>query len=74
MALSSLRELHTLVLLRCTLNDTLLQKLGKSKSLLSLKLGTSLLKADNCGITDEGVKQIGWLSQLKELVLSKPSD
>lgn len=50
------------------------QELDKSKSLLRLRSGTCTFNAEYCGITEEGVKHIARIRQLKELVLGMPSD
>ena len=67
-------QLQTIALLHCNTGDVLCQELPKSKSLLRIRSGTRLFNAEQCGITEEGVKQIANIQQIEELVLGKPSD
>lgn len=73
-ALASLPSLHTLAFLRCNTGDAFYRQLSSSNSLLQLRVGTSIVTAEHCGITEEGVLEIASMRQLEELVLSTTED
>lgn len=69
-----MQQLQALTLLHCNSGDALCAQLSVGKSLLRLKISIGQFNAENCGLTEEGVKHITEMKQLQSLVLGNPTD